>query len=353
MKGKRNFQGSGNAAFSLYDKVGFLNVPAIDREADRAGINFIIMIGGRQVGKTYGCIDMMLASGRHFILMRRTMTEVDFICSNINNPLSVHKKYDTAVKKDSDYTGAIWLTEGEEKKQIGALMSLSSVAKIRGFAGEEYTDLILDEFIPETHVSRIRNEGDAFLNAIVTISGNRELEGMKPLRVWLLANSNNINSPILSSLGIMEKVERMKAAGQEYSIMPDRGIMIILPKSDQIMEKRKKTSLFRAIDPDSDFARMAFGNEFSYNDASNIKPVRLAEYLPQFTTGQFTYYKHKSKPEYYVSDHTAGGCPIYPPTERGKVKCLRDNPNVKRRYYDGKVFFESQTVKERFLDYFE
>lgn len=345
--------GGSNVASLLYDERGFLNVPRIDREANISDINFIVIIGGRQVGKTYGCIELMLSEKRHFILMRRTMTEVDFICSNINNPLSVHKKYDTAIKKDSDYTGAIWLTEGEEKKQIGALMSLSSVAKIRGFAGEVYTDLIFDEFIPETHVSRIRNEGDAFLNAIVTISGNRELEGKKPLRTWLLANSNNLNSPILSALGIMEKVERMKAAAQEVSIMKDRGIMIIRPSSEELQKKRKKTSLFRAIDPDSVFARMAFGNDFAYNDASNIKPVRLAEYLPQFTTGQFTYYKHKSKPEYFVSDHTAGGCPAYPPTERGKVKCLRDNPNVRRRYYDGKVFFESQTVKERFLDYFE
>ena len=110
-------------------------------------------------------------------------------------------------------------------------MSLNSVAKIRGFYGGAYTDLIYDEFIPENHVIKIRNEGDAFLHAIVTISGNRELEGQPPLLTWLLSTSTNTASPILAALNLTDKIESMINRGQEFSALPDRGIIIVMPKS--------------------------------------------------------------------------------------------------------------------------
>lgn len=338
---------------ALYTKDGFLNQKYIQDLADHNNISFIVEIGGRQVGKTYGTLDLMLQQKRKFILMRRTLSEMEFICNDINNPFTAHRDYMTEIKKDSKYTGGVYLiSHDSDPEYIAALMALSAVAKIRGFNGEIYSDLIFDEFIPENHITRIRNEGEAFLNAIVTISGNRELQGAAPLRCWLLANSNNLNSPILGILNIMEKVEDMRIRDQEISVLGDRGIMIILPKSEQIMDARKKTAVFRAISPDSEFARMAFGNEFSYNDNSNIKHVNLREYILKYICGEIAYYKHKNKSEYYVSYHASGNAREYPPTLRGRTKCLMDFPQIKKRYYDGKTYFETLSIKERFLEYF-
>ena len=59
----------------LYLPSGYLNVPYIDSLADKHGISFVVLIGGRQVGKTYGTLKLMLDDNRRFILMRRTQAE--------------------------------------------------------------------------------------------------------------------------------------------------------------------------------------------------------------------------------------------------------------------------------------
>lgn len=330
----------------LYLEKGYLNQDHIRKIADRFGINFIVEIGARQVGKTYGVLEMMLREKRQFILMRRTITETDFICNGINNPFVVHKDFSVIVKKDTKYTGAIMVDE----EYRGAVMALSAVAKVRGFAGELYSDLVFDEFIPESHVTRIKNEGDAFLNAVVTISGNRELNDQPPLRVWLLANANNINSPILDVLGLTDKVERMRASGQELSVLEERGILLILPRSDQLVEQRRQTALFKAIDRNSEFSKMALDNEFSYNDASNIKSFALREFLPVFQIGDMIYYRHKSKRLYYVTTTSTVKCSFYDDTERERKRLLHEQPNIKRRYIAGQTWFKSLAIKEKFIN---
>lgn len=335
---------------NLYLKSGYLNQEWIERQADKNGISFIVEIGGRQVGKTYGVLERRLKQKSPFILMRRTSKEADFITSGINSPFSKYKGYEIKIKKDSEYTAAIFDGDGF----IGSVMSLSTVAKIRGFNGDPYTDLVYDEFIPENHVIKIKDEGDAFLNAIVTISGNRELDGIKPLRVWLLANANTISSPILQALDIQTKVNDMMCAGQEYSILRDRGIMIILPKSEQLMQKRKQTALMKAIRHDTEFARMAFDNEFAYNDSSNICTANIKEYKPLFSiAGKFTAYKHKSESRYYVTNFESGSCEMYMPTERDLTRLYRQRGNaLKLMYIKGKVFFSDLVVKSEFVNIF-
>lgn len=330
----------------LYTSKGYLDIPAIDRMTDAAGVSFVFIIGARQVGKTYGTLKHMIDDGRKFILMRRTQTEADFIASGAISPFAGMGYVDVGVRRDSKYTCAIERGEG----RIGAVMALSTVAKIRGFSGAEYTDLVFDEFIPEQHVLRIKSEGDAFLNAVVTISGNREIEGKKPLKVWLLANSNNISSPILMTFGLTEKIESMQAKGQEYSIMPDRGIAIFLPESAEVLKLRKKTSIFRAVGGDSDFSRMAYDNEFAYNDPENVKHEDLSQYRPIISiTDLLTVYKHKRRAEVYISKYRKGAREELPDTERGRSAFLRSFPNCKVYFLRGKTTFESLTLKEKYL----
>lgn len=107
---------------------------------------------------------------------------------------------------------------GETRRSCGIAMSLSRVAKIRGFNGSDFMDLVFDEFIPERIVVKRKNEGEAFLNAYTTINGNRELKGRAPLKAWLLANANDFESPILSALELTGAVEKMARTGQEYMI---------------------------------------------------------------------------------------------------------------------------------------
>ena len=337
----------------LYLESGFLNARYIERQADAAGAAFIVIIGARQVGKTYGVLQLMLQEQKLFILMRRTQAESDFIAHGQLNPFGPID-HNVQVRRASKYHSDILrphcaaCCDGEMDK-IGIVLALSTVSKIRGFSGAEYTDLVFDEFIPEQHVMKIRGEGDAFLNAVVTISGNRELQDRPPLRCWLLANSNNLSSPILEALNLQRKIEIMQAAGQELSVMPKRGVVMVLPRSEAVLQRRRKTSIMKAIDGESDFSKMAFGNEFAYNDASGVGKINLPEWIYVDTViGMFDLYQHKSEQRLCVTEpmHGSGSFTI-----NGQKKFERQLPYVRPAFFGGRISFSSLSVKEQFRRY--
>ena len=330
----------------LYTNEGFLNVSWIDKEAKRINAAFIVILGTRQIGKTYGTLKLMTDEKRNFILMRRTQTEADFITNGTLNPFLALGRTDIKVKKESQYIGKIQAETESGYDPIGITLSLTCVSKIRGFSGVAFTDLVYDEFIPESHVNRIRNEGDAFLNAVVTISGNREIEGQPPLRCWLLANSNNIGSPILKALNITDKVESMDKSGQELSILPDRGIIIVLAKARELADKRKKTSLMKAISKESEFTKMAYDNEFSYNDAENVTRRDLKQYNQiASVTGVFTIWKHKGNSSLYITSYRRSNHE-FSNTDRGYRELLTTIPTLKLNYTFNNTYFESLAIKE-------
>lgn len=329
----------------LYLKSGYLDFDFLKSTADHDQINFIIIIGARQVGKTYGCLKLLLSSGNPFILMRRTQAEIDFVNSGAVNPFRAINPL-IMTKKETQYTGKAYT----EEKDICLTLALSTVSKIRGFYAADYTDLVYDEFIPESHVMKIKNEGDAFLNAVVTISGNRELEGKKPLRVWLLANSNNINSPILEALSLQEKLESMIQKGQELSSMRDRGIMIVLPDSGEVLRKRKQNALYKAISGKSDFSKMAYENKFSYNDNENVCYIPIKGMSVVFSVTDLCTVYQRPEGSLYVASYRGTG-KVYPKSERGKKLLLKEIPNIKLYYLKGRTYFESLSLKGNYLNF--
>ena len=334
---------------NLYNKLGYINIDWIVSNCDKNNISFIIIIGARQIGKTFGTLKYMIENNKKFILMRRTQAEADFINSGVMNPFGGIDS-SVSVKKLTQYTGGIYKDE-----LIGVTMALSTVSKIRGFSGIDFTDLVFDEFIPETHVAKIKNEDDAFLNAIITLSGNREIEGKPPLRIWLLANSNNFSSPILSSMGLQNKLEKMMNKNQEYSMMAEKGILLILPQSKDIISKRKQTSIYKVIDSGSNFSKMAFGNEFSYNDNENVNSKNLSNYNELFSVSQkFTVFISKDHTHLYVTKilDISKRKVIYSPTERGRKQILKTYVDIHNWYIRNLIFFDSLKTKTDFVNYF-
>lgn len=288
----------------------------------------------------------MLRLQSPFILMRRTKDEAKFISNGAINPFLALGEPDIICKNETEYTGGIF--KGDER--IGMIMALNSVAKVRGFYGAGYMHLVYDEFIPESHVYKIKNEGDAFLNAIVTISGNRELEGKPPLLTWLLSNSNNIASPILSALNLTDKIESMITKGQEFSAMPDRGVILVLPKSEKILEKRQENALIKAAGTQSRFYQMAYENQFSYNDPEHVGMKPLTNYKPLFSVqGRFTVYLRKGMRELYITPYHKCSRE-FPDTARGYKQMLLYYPDLKVLYTTGCCYFQNMVVKQLYID---
>lgn len=345
----------------LYLKSGFLDVPHVAEVADRNNISIIIIIGKRQIGKTYGVLKFMLDEQKQFILLRSVMAEMDMLKHNVASPFDAIKGYSGRVvfESETQYTANIVRIdeseEGEEKTNIGMLSALSAIGRVRGINGRQFSDVVYDEFIPESHLLKVKNGGDAFLNMYTTIAGNREIEGEKPLRVWLLANSNNLDNDILNALNITGVVEKMSLRGEESRILKDRGIMVILPDSQLITEKRKKGALYRAIGGDSKFSQMAYENAFAYNDYTDVGSKPLQEYKPLISVGgTFTIYLHKSDKILYVCDIVDNNARHkYTQSDYDRMKFTRDYPEIKAAYLRGRFTFQNMTVKNEFLNYLD
>lgn len=344
---------------NIYTPDGWLDIAHIEEIANRNKINFIVIIGKRQVGKTYGTLKHMIDADKRFMFTRRVKVELEMLCQNVNSPFEKIYSDRITFKRTSEYDASINrrdnTEEGEVITQIGIGTALSTIGNIRGFSGmiggKIITDWVIDEFIPEEHLFKVRNEGDCFLNAHTTINGNRELEGFPCLRTWLLANSNNLNSPILDALNVTKDVERMSLRGTESLILTDRGIMILLPDSQKITEKRKKLGgLYRAIGADSKFSKMAYENEFAYNDYTDVRTEPLREYNPYLTIGKITIHLHKNSKSLYVTDAVRAK-PRYTLTDSDTDinKFNRQHSDIKGAYLRGRVWFQDMRVKNYFL----
>lgn len=268
---------------SLYTPEGWLDMEYIGSQ--KAWL--IVIIGKRQVGKTYGALKYMLDNNIYHILLRRTTAELDTISASPDlNPYKVfeptyHVGLFRQAKKICRICDYALDPEGkaEPSAQRGIATSLAEIAHIRGFNGSAFTDMVYDEFIPEKGVITRRTEGDAFLNAYVTVNGNRELAGSPPLRCWLLANTNNINSPILESLNLTDDILYMRRKGRE-ELLTDKGVYIIQPDSERVISQRKETALMKQISSKSDFYGMAIENAWSYDDSPYIKNMPLKGMQP-------------------------------------------------------------------------
>lgn len=343
---------------NIYTPDGWIDVPYIDAYCNKHDINFILIIGRRQVGKTYGVLKYMLDEGKKFILLRRTKAELQLIKKKTNSPFEPIAGYEDRVSLSGSEDGTmdidLYTQEGDEGRSetVGMAVALTTIASIRGFAGQAYSDLVYDECIPESHVYKIKNEDEAFNNAYTTINGNRELSGERALRCWLLANSNKLDGAILRALNLVEIVERMWRTGCEELLMKDRGILILMPASEKVVEQRRKTAIYKAAGLDSKFSRMSLEGDFSHDDTSDIRKVDIKQYERICHLDNITVCRHKSDGSYYVCrKFGARGLHEYDDTEYFRNFYRRTHPSHRAAYIRGNMFFQNVTVKEKFLKY--
>lgn len=313
-----------NVALDLYTGDGWVNIPAVAS----LGAWCNIIIGKRQVGKTFGTLKYELDNNKHFLYLRRTSIEFDAITSDPElNPFLPLSKfgYDADIAKTGKVTYTVGKFERDENGKVknilekyGIGMTLPSIANIRGFNGSAFSDVVFDEFIPEKIVIKRKAEGDALLNAYVTINGNRELEGAPPLCIWLLANAFDIASPILVELGVVEEIAKLVRTGKEWTLT-DSGVFIAMPKSTKVSTKRAQTAFMRHMmkNKDSKFYQMAMENKFSYNNLENVRNMNLRGMKPLFQICGLYVYQYDPT-HYYICTSPHQSREIYEDTKAGK-----------------------------------
>lgn len=333
---------------NLYTEKGWINAGLlIDCQEP-----FVIALGGRGIGKSYGVLSELLNRDIPFIYMRRTQTQLDSITVPQLNPfnqIAQDNHIDIIASKLNKHTSGFYRGERNEKDEItprgepfAVGVALSTFSNIRSISAERFEALFFDEIIPERHERPIKEEGLAFANVLESLNRNREIQNRKPLKVILATNSNTINSKILEVLGVLDIIDRMNRNGETFKSV--NGLIAIFRYTDSPISERKKQSALYNVVQNSDFYNMSINNEFAAGDYENVQTKPLNEYKPLCSYGNVTIYKHKSRNEYYIIKG------VFSKEKYENLPLSRKAFN--RKYYylfgaimDKRVFYQSASVK--------
>lgn len=326
---------------------------------------FQVFIGGRGCGKTFGALSGALDLPDKFLFMRRTAQELDLMLdsekygegANPFKPINKLKGRDVGLSKIVKNMAGIYNREMVDGKlapvgaPIGYGVALSTISSIRGVDFSDCSDCIYDEFIPEKHVRRIKNEGGALLNAYETICRNRELSGEDPLRLWMLANSNDIYNDVFIELGIVSDIEKMVRQGKNNRYFKDRGLAVhLINNNEEFVEAKKETALYK-LTAGSRFSEMALDNKFAYNDFSLISHENLTGYRPLCHIGKAYIYAKKGDTLLYVT-YAPAKCPSFDiETEQDRKSFYNEyGRRIHKLFIYSRIMFESYELKQTILD---
>ena len=348
-----------------YDKNGYIDVPTL-MEKDRNPYKFLV--GARGIGKTFGIlkwlIDTYADTGNKFVYMRRTQVQVDMIRTPDLNPfLALEEELGPEysfmiVNINKNVTGIYHPVYNEDKNiyepsgaPIGYILALSTIANIRGMAGGDIVHIFYDEFVGERHEKPIRSEGTAFLQAIETIARNRELNGRPALPVTCASNSVNLGNPIFIELKFITSIEKALKKGNDIILLPERSSSIYIINDSPISKKKAQTSLYRLAGTESDFAKMSLENEFNQEYFGMVKSRNLKDYIPLCAVGEIVIYKHRSKREWYCTEHMSGKPEKYESSEVEIKRWANNYYYLKLAYLNRHIFFESYIQQVLFEKY--
>jgi len=282
---------------------------------DRSKCPFQVLLGGRGIGKTYSSLRNVLFDenmqrikvdkNNKFMYMRRLGKEIELSATDAANPFkSINRDYATSIMPDMVKKHVVFYDEDSADENgtpliVGYGAALSTFSGLRGVDFTDVSTIIFDEFIPETQVRRMKNEGKIFLNMYETINRNRELQGRPPCKIILLANSITVNSEILLEMGAVPVIAGMIMHDQHKATIKERGLYIELIDSSKFAKFKEQTALYK-LTKNSNFNREALLNQFTGEKFDFVKKVNINEYLPKMVFADYTFYKHKSREEYYM-----------------------------------------------------
>lgn len=318
----------------LYTVEGYVNINYVDS----ANVPFNILIGGRGTGKTFGTLKYLIENNRRVIYLRRSDVQNRICSSTATTPYkSVCASLGVEYKINKDVVKTLYI--GTDA--YAYFMALSTFHNIRGFDSSDVTDIVFDEFIPEIGSRPIPNEAESLFNAYETINRNRELNGISPVKLWMLSNANTIVSPLLSSLNLVSVISRMSKCKSEKYIDSERGVQLIILNKSPISEKKMETALYKVAG--GRFTDMSIHNDFGYKDVK-IKSFSFNELRPIARLGDISFYSINNYTEIYASFHSHGDMLQYYNDSVGVNRFLQEQHDIYVAFKIGEMIFENLDV---------
>lgn len=190
---------------------------------------------------------------------------------------------------------------------IGMAFALNGVTKYKGMelaSSKPEQWIIFDEFIPNIYDRVNRKEGIQLLDFYETVSRDRPMRGLQEVKLICLANATSISNPVMDALEIVDSVAQMQSLGEHELYDQERGIYIHqLEDNHDMLNVMRGTGIYRAMS-DTAWGRMSFGNEFAYNDFSNVSKKALKGYrcVCGYTYRKKEVYIYYNMGVYYITD---------------------------------------------------
>ena len=287
----------------IYTKEGWVNWDWIMQDP----AVFIMGVGSRGVGKTYGLFKWCIEHHEKFIYVRRLRTQLDICATSSGNPFQkINSDLHIDIRPFKSEGIISFRYDNRAGEEVAAGVALSTVSTVRGIDFSSYNIIVFDEAVPMVGEKPIKHEFDSFLNFVETVSRNRELLGDKPVKVILLGNANKLNNPYFSGWKFTKTALKMLRGKQMIYRTPDGSRMMILFQDSPISKRKAQTSLYQ--NANDGFLAMALDNSFR-TDETNIKSEPLIEYRHMVSVGEIGIYRHKSERRYFVSSQQ--GQPYY------------------------------------------
>lgn len=312
-----------------------------------------LTVGGRGTGKTYGALKDCLVNKRKFVFVKRCADDVELLCTGGNGYVEADFSPFKAINRDmgsnikavmikNPVAGFYHCNEDGEPEgaPIGYIVPLSLVKKVKGFDLSECDWLIFDEFIPEQWERISRSEGEQLLELYMTINRAREIIGKPPLILIGLANAVDISNPVMYTLEVTDYFARMNAANESSYYEEDRGIFCrMLNDNAAFRERMQETKIYKAM-AHTAWGQMAFNNQFSHNDFTNVKKKNLKNYKPvtSFLYKRKKYYIYMKDGEYYIT---------YSPYQKDTVYDLGKENDQKKFYLDYVIDLRAECIDDR------
>ena len=242
--------------------------------------NVSLIFGGRGTGKTFSLLLHRIEEAINdpqakFIWLRDSETIVRKLAGKGLTPAVEAKHPEIGVntfKKVEDTYNLIHNKGLEDECTLGYLMALSTFHNARGIDFSDVKYIIFDEMMPEEGTIIRRGQGALWLNMYESINRNRELDGLPPVKVIFLSNTNGLYSEILEDFGLSTFVEEMTLKG--YKTFQNDDIWIEFLENKEFEEAKSQTLLYR-LSKNQKFNDMALNNRFNDNMALIVPKMNL------------------------------------------------------------------------------
>lgn len=337
-----------------------------------------IIVGGRNTGKTYSALKSCLLNNRKFVFIKRTIEDVDLLCAGSgrigtkNNEYGIDLSPFKAINRDlgsnvKAFTikkglGGFWKCalneDGEDSPEglpIGYLISLSAVSKFKGFDLSDCDWIIFDEFIPQPWDKVNRKEGEQLMDLYKTVARDREHRGKEPLKLICLANATSISNPVSNILEVTDEMADMQVKKKSIYYNEARGILVhIINDNIEFKKTEMESRIYKAMG-DTAWGRMAFNNEFAYNDFTNVGRLRLKGYrsVVGIIYKNHRWYVYMKDGQYYMCSSRSEQCDVYNLNLENDQKLFFTEYaiDLRNECINGKMLFESYSMYDLIINY--